>query len=115
MRKTDKKLDNQIRLALTDVCEEALKSVKGFEWLIHTVNYSQFPESLRVICVFDTNACLEEYNASSLKDQLTSQIQAKLKALNIRIKNIENTVCYDTEEACEKQHEGNWAKRLSGR
>jgi len=29
MRKTDKKIDNQLRLVLTDVCEVALKEIDG--------------------------------------------------------------------------------------
>ena len=60
MRKSDKKLDNQLRLVLTDVCETALKEVEGFQWLTHVVNYSNFPQSLRVVCVFDTNENFDE-------------------------------------------------------
>ena len=54
MKKTDKKMDNHIRRVLTDVCETSLKDINGFAWLTHTVNYAQFPQSLKVICVFDT-------------------------------------------------------------
>ena len=55
MRKTDKKMDNQLRHVLTEVCEVALKDINGFQWLTHVVNYSNFPKSLQVVCVFDTN------------------------------------------------------------
>jgi len=54
MKKTDKKMDNHIRRVLTDVCETSLTDISGFAWLTHTVNYAQFPQSLKVICVFDT-------------------------------------------------------------
>ena len=39
MRKTDKKIDNNLRIVLTEVCEIALKEVTGFQWLTHLVDY----------------------------------------------------------------------------
>ncbi len=33
MRKSDKKIENQIRDVLTDVCEDTLKSYDGFLWV----------------------------------------------------------------------------------
>lgn len=53
MRKTDKKLERDIIRALTDVCEAAKTTHSGFEWLTHTVDYTKFPESLRVTLVFN--------------------------------------------------------------
>ena len=38
MRKSDKKIENQLRLTLTDVCETALKRFNGFEWLTHLLH-----------------------------------------------------------------------------
>ncbi|AEF54142.1 hypothetical protein [Marinomonas posidonica] len=114
MRKSDKKLDNQIRLALTDVCESALKSLNGFEWLTHSVNYDRFPESLKVVCVFDTNEHLGAFNVSPLSRQLERQIHAEFNALGVKVKNIQGHVFYDTEENCEQFHNGNWARRLQG-
>jgi len=49
MRKTDKKLDNQLIKLLTEVCETALEDFSGFQWLTHIVDYSNFPKSLKVI------------------------------------------------------------------
>ncbi|HCC80946.1 MAG TPA: Fis family transcriptional regulator, partial [Methylophaga sp.] len=43
MRKTDKKIDNELRLKLTDVCEQGLKNIAGFQWLTHLVNYDDYP------------------------------------------------------------------------
>lgn len=112
MRKSDKKLDNQLRLVLTDVCEKALKQITGFQWLTHIVNYDQYPQSLKVICVFDTNQNLDIYIKSNLNNSLNSLIQNEFKNMGIKIKNIKHHVFYDTEEDCEKQHDGNWASRL---
>ena len=112
MRKSDKKLDNQLRLVLTDVCEQALKEIEGFEWLTHQVNYSDFPNSIKVVCVFDTNEHLNDYLASENKQHLMLLVQKEFNNLNIKIKNINKHVFYDTEENCAAQDNGNWAARL---
>ena len=112
MRKSDKKLDNQLRKVLTDVCESALKHIDGFKWLTHTVNYSSFPNSLKVICVFDTNESLDNYLLSKSNNQLQLLVANELNRLGIKLKNITNHVLFDTEENCDLQHNGNWAKRL---
>jgi hypothetical protein len=113
MRKTDKKLDKQIRLALTDVCETALKDVAGFQWLTHMVNYAHFPQSLKVVCVFDTVANLTKYQEVETNNYIGNLIQLELQSIGIDIKNPAKHVSYDTEEGCEQQHNGNWAARLS--
>lgn len=113
MRKTDKKLDNQLRQSLTDVCEIALQELAGFQWLTHTVDYSRFPQSLKIICVFDTNDELQGYLESDKKHLLKGLIEGELRNLNIKLPNISMQVFYDTEESCRDQHDGNWAQRLS--
>jgi hypothetical protein len=112
MRKTDKKIDNQIRLALTDVCEIALKEVDGFQWLTHVVNYSNFPKSLKVVCVFDTNENLSFFMSQKNKMALTSLIQAKLHEVDVNVKNVTDHIFYDTEQNCEKNDDGKWVDRL---
>jgi len=112
MRKSDKKIDNQLRLVLTEVCEASLKDIQGFKWLTHVVNYDNFPQSLKVTCVFDTNKNLDHYLQSAFKQKLALYIQAEFNGMKIKIKNINNHVSYDTEEDCDKQHNGNWASRL---
>lgn len=113
MRKTDKKIDNQIRVALTDVCETALKAIDGFQWLTHLVNYSSFPNSLRVVCVFDTNENLNNFLASDGKGYLHNLIKQNLSNIKIKFKSIDKHVTFDTEENCDSQNNGDWAKRLS--
>ena len=112
MRKIDKKIDNQLRLVLTDVCETALKEFDGFQWLTHLVNYSNFPKSLRVVCIFDTNEQLIAFAAHSGKKTLTALIQVKLNEIGVKFKNVTDHILYDTEENCAKSHNGNWANRL---
>ena len=110
MRKTDKKRDNTLRLALTEVCDMALKEIRGFQWLTHRVNYSNFPQSLKIICVFDTNESLISFEKSHHSVTLEAFIQAKLG--KITLKNISKHIAYDSEENCHKEHDGQWVKRV---
>ncbi|NRA61497.1 MAG: Fis family transcriptional regulator [Psychrobium sp.] len=55
MKKSDKKIANALRKALTYVCEELEDSVEGFSWLTDEVNYDQYPKSLVVILMFETS------------------------------------------------------------
>ncbi|MBQ0758576.1 MAG: hypothetical protein KBT72_02885 [Zhongshania sp.] len=76
MRKNDKKLDNSIRIQLTEVCDYALDHTQGFLWLTHTVDYKRFPNSLAVRCVFTANslaAAIQETPLNQLiKDKLST-------------------------------------------
>jgi hypothetical protein len=112
MRKSDKKIENNLRIALTDVCESALKEFTGFEWLTHLVKYSDFPKSLKILCVFDTNNNLTSFLNSNNRHVLEELIVKKLSCIEVRIKNISNHLAYDTEEECVKVNNGKWADRL---
>jgi len=112
MRKSDKKIDNQIRVALTEVCDIALKDFYGFQWLTHTVNYNKFPQSLKIVCVYDTNENLVSFNETTNRHQLSFLIENKLVEIGINLKNINNHISYDSEESCLNSHNGNWAARL---
>ncbi|MGX9419045.1 Fis family transcriptional regulator [Vibrio sp. WJH972] len=112
MRKTDKKIENQLRESLTDICDAATRDLNGFQWITHNVNYSNFPQSLKVICVFDTNDNLDDYLQSDQSSTLASLVQAEFNNLSIKVKNINNHISYDTEENCDNQNNGNWANRL---
>ena len=112
MRKTDKKIDKQIISALTEVCDSSLKAFTGFEWLTHRVNYTNFPKSLKIMCVFDTNdnlLCFRENNGSH---EFNVFIQKALFGIDINIHNIIPHIVYDTEENCIQTYNGNWDKKL---
>ena len=113
MKKTDKKIDNQICQALTKACETAKQEVQGFQWLTHLANYNQFPGSLSIICIFDTKVELDQAR-QQMKDQLiVGLIKSELELINIRFKDISRHVLFDTEEACEVEHNGKWQKRFN--
>ncbi|MFT4927512.1 MAG: hypothetical protein ACI8WB_003623 [Phenylobacterium sp.] len=103
MKKSDKKIENTLRVALTEACEEALHQVEGFKWLTHDVSnsdYSQggFPASLSVECTFDTN---EAWAAAQLSGQdvlLRQLITAKLAKFGIDIKTSKQQVRFVTLE-----------------
>ena len=60
------------------------QQVQGFQWFTHLVNYNQFPETLLIICIFDTKAELEQAR-QQIQDQLiVSLIKNELTQINIR-------------------------------
>jgi len=113
MKKSDKKIDNALREALTNVCEAALGSVDGFVWLTHLVNYNAFPHSLRIICVFDTDESLSKAITAKQDDDFYTLISRELNKANIKVNKLRQQVSFDTEEACERAHGGKWNDRLA--
>lgn len=109
MRKTDKKIENALRAALTEACDIALEKHEGFMWLTHFVNYKVFPDSLSIVCVFDTNEQLSKANHEGLR----VIIKDKLASIDINIKDIRQNVSFDTEENCEKENNGKWHERFN--
>ena len=108
MKKTDKKIDNALRATLTEACDMALEKHAGFMWLTHFANYQDFPESLSIVCIFDTNEQLSKANLNELR----ATIKAKLTSIDIIVKNINQRVVFNTEENCEKENNGNWKERF---
>jgi len=98
MKKTDKKLEKQICQALTNACEAAKLEVQGFQWLTHRVNYNQFPDSLSVICFFDTKANLKQACQHNKDQFMIALIKSELEQINIRFKDIKRHVSFDTEK-----------------
>jgi len=102
MRKTDKKIDNQLRNVLTDICNDLLKEFPGFKWVTHIANYSNFPKSLKIICAFDNNTNLDAFNATNAPSTVSQLIQKELLAIGININ--DSHISYDTEASCNKNH-----------
>ena len=113
VKKAHKKIENVLRGALTEVCEVALHEVAGFKWLTHFVNYSKFPGSLSVVCVFDTKSDLANLLTTHKDAYLVSLIEEQLSAADIHVKNISGHVSFDTEEACRDEHGGKWHERFA--
>ena len=112
MRKSDKKIENQIRDVLTDVCEDTLKSYDGFLWVTHTVNFSSFPQSLKIVCVFNTNQDRANFSESNGQQQVSAVVQNAFNQVGIKLKNADKHISYDTQENCDRDHQGKWNLRL---
>ncbi|MCC4221930.1 Fis family transcriptional regulator [Vibrio campbellii] len=95
MRKSDKKIENQIREVLTDVCEDTLKSYEGFVWVTHTVNYSSFPQSLKIICVFETSQDRANFLTGEGQRHVATAIQKAFHKAGTQLKNVEMQISYD--------------------
>jgi hypothetical protein len=108
MRKTDKKIDNAVIEVLTEVCKIGQQHYTGFMWITHFVDYTDFPKSLSVVCVFDTNEQLKK----TAVNELRKLINEKLLSINIKLTDIHGQVSFDTEENCSNQNNGNWDERF---
>ena len=106
MRKRDKKIDNAIRDALIAVCNQALVSFEGFQWLTHRVNYDNFSNSLNVICVFSTDEHLANLQQGDCGGELRQLIKQHLTDINVVMKDINKQVTFDSEQAYAATHHG---------
>lgn len=111
--KTNQKLDDNICKALTIACESSLHDIVGFSWLTHRVNYTNFPGSLVITCVFNTDEEIEAMLALKQDEILRATIQKQLLKVGVVVKNIKLCVRFDSEHACELQHGGQWSERLA--
>jgi hypothetical protein len=112
LTKTTQKLDNNICKALTIACENSLHKIEGFCWLTHRANYTNFPASLIVTCVFKTADDIEKMKANDLAKDLQQDIQKQLLKIGVILKNSKRNIHFDSEEACNAQHQGQWNERL---
>lgn len=113
VKSTIKKLDDNVVKALTKVCEEAKQSVEGFDWLTHRADYSNFPASLMVTCVFLSEQHIVQLKADSRDAYLRKLIHKHLLKVGILLKDPRRNVFFDSEEACSTGHGGDWDKRLT--
>lgn len=97
MRKTDKKIENNIRKALTNVCELASSWNIGFKWLTHTVNYENFERSFHVMCVFENKEVLLSFLTSESKQTLIGLIETELKQVDVMFKPSNQNITFTIE------------------
>lgn len=113
MKKSDKKTERTLRESLTEVCEMALENVSGFKWLTHSVNYNNFPGSLSILCVFQSNDELSLARKNHMDDYLCNAVQETLVRSGIKIPDLKKRILFDTEENCLNENNGNWNQRLN--
>lgn len=96
--KTQKKIDNHVRLVLHDACEHFLAGTPGFQWLTHEANYSSFPASLVITCVFDTQGSWQQACQNGDSSNMQKHIQAKLLKIGIKLKTPKQQVVFKSEK-----------------
>ncbi|WP_223503728.1 hypothetical protein [Pseudomonas sp. GL-RE-29] len=106
------RIERRLITTLTEACETAKGEIKGFTWLTHTADLNALAETLKVIWVFET-----------LADRKRAQVDAKARifeltaiALNqadIDLIPSDNSVRFDSEEECQRNHAGDWKIRLT--
>jgi hypothetical protein len=113
--KTEKKIDKNVCAALTKACEHFLGNIIGFQWLTHQANYSDFPGSLLITCVFDSQENQKKTIDSGNHTQMSKIIQVELLKIGVKLKNPRLQIIYDSEERCNTEHDGDWNQRLASR
>ena len=96
MKKTDKKREKSIVQGLTRVCEITKNEVGGFEWLTHTIDYDDFPNSLMVHCIFTSDESIRQVIDSGQDEAIFKLICDELVLIDINFKDISNRVTFDT-------------------
>ena len=97
--KVQKRSDKSVQLTLAAVCEQAQGEMTGLQRLTHQANYSDFPASLLISCVFNTeDECLQ---AEQLGHTHTLQklIQNRLLKIGVKLSAIDRQISFETEES----------------
>ena len=113
MRKSDKKTEKTLVDALREACEQLLEGVEGFIWLTHFCDHSDFPASLTIVCVFDSNENLTRMLQTDEGSGLIALLNQRLGLAGIEIHDIKAHIQFDTEQACQEEHNGKWKLRFS--
>jgi len=111
MRKTDKKHERLISEALTTVCHKALSECPGFVWITHFVDYRDFPRSLIIVSVFETDEALGNTLKTQSQANLSGWIREALRNLSPPLSISDHQIQFDSEEACNRESGGNWQRR----
>lgn len=106
------RIERRLITTLTEACETAKGEIKGFTWLTHTADLNALAETLKVIWVFETEADRElaQVNAKMRIFELTA---IALSEADIDLKPSDRTVRFDSEQACQRIHGGDWNARLA--
>ncbi|QJI30045.1 hypothetical protein HKK55_15515 [Pseudomonas sp. ADAK18] len=107
------RIERRLVATLTEACETAKAEILGFDWLTHEVDYTAFPQSLRVIWVFDTRSNKEQALAKGEGQRMRELTGAALRDADVDLPSLERCVRFDSEEECRIQQAGDWRLRLA--
>lgn len=111
MKNSDRKTENSIVKALKGVCDVLLNDTKGFCWLTHFVDYANVSQSLRIVCVFDTNQALLDAENEGLTRTIPDLAATHLEKEGLGISSIEKAVRFDTEENGADVNKARWCRK----
>jgi len=106
-------IERRLVATLTEACETAKAEIVGFCWLTHEVDYAEFPSSLRVIWVFDTEAEKQQALSSGQGERMVELTAEALADADVLVSPVAAHVQFDSEEQCQRVNGGNWAQRLA--
>lgn len=111
-KRRQKRMERDLVANLTDACEAAKAEIPGFLWLTHDNGKQEFPDGLRVTWIFDTQANLERALSNGDDERMRMLTRVALEWTGIAPGLIASCLQFDSEEACQKSHNGDWPKRL---
>jgi hypothetical protein len=106
------RVERRLIAKLTHACEQAKPLLPGFSWLTHEVDYQRFPESLIVTWVFDSHASLMNALKGDGRRYIADLTAEALAAAGLDVGAASQHLDFDSEEACEREHGGDWQRRL---
>ncbi|QTS85168.1 hypothetical protein JLK41_17830 [Ectopseudomonas khazarica] len=90
-------VERELIRTLTDACETAKSEILGFQWLTHDVDYAQFPQSLVVTWVFDSETSRARALASADKARMQALTLAAFDEVGISVSRIDDHVAFSVE------------------
>jgi len=97
MKKTHKKIENNLHKTLTVACEKIKDETNLFSWLTHDVNYDSFPQSLMISCCLVDKDILASIEGSKLDHFIKQTIKQQLSVTGINNFNVNKQVQYINE------------------
>jgi len=94
MKKTHKKIENNLHKTLTVACEKIKDETNLFSWLTHDVNYDSFPQSLIISCCLIDGNALAEIEDSALDSFIKNTIKEQLNVTGVNNFNVHKQVQY---------------------
>jgi hypothetical protein len=91
-------IERELIRTLTLACETAKSEIVGFQWLTHDVDYEQFPQSLVVTWVFDSEANKARALGNSDKARMLALTLAAFDEVGISVLSIAEHVAFSVEQ-----------------
>ncbi|WP_313365684.1 hypothetical protein [Pseudomonas sp.] len=109
------RLERELVACLTEACETAKGEIVGFTWLTHQLDPDDYPASLRITWVFEREADKAAALAGKGKARMLALTAQALDAAGVKLDHVAWHVRFDSEEACNRNHAGDWNRRLQQR